>query len=46
MVIKKREDVTKQGSVKYVEENSVFGEVCYYHLFNFNVSHIVTQVNK
>ena len=29
MVYNKREDVTKQGSVKYAEEKSVFGEVCY-----------------
>ena len=26
---KKREDVTKQGSVKYAEANSVFREVCH-----------------
>ena len=31
-------------SVKYSEENSVFGEVSYQYLFNFNL--IVTQVSK
>ena len=29
MLITKREEVTKQGSVKYSEENSVLGEVSY-----------------
>ena len=34
MVITKREDITKQVSVKQSEENSVFGEVSYKYLFN------------
>ena len=35
MVITKREDVTKKGFCK-IEEKSVFGEVSYWYLFNFN----------
>ena len=35
MVITKRGDVTKQVSVKCSEENSVFGRVSYYLLFEF-----------
>ena len=35
MVKTKREDVTKQGSYKYFEENSVFGKVSYKYLFSF-----------
>ena len=31
----KREDVIKQGFCKYSEENSYFGEVPHYYLFNF-----------
>ena len=47
MVITKHEDihVTKHKvSVNYSEENSVFGEVSYQYLFNFNFNLIVTQV--
>ena len=35
MLMTKREDVTKQGSVKHSEENSVFREVSYWSLFIF-----------
>ena len=37
IVITKREDVTKQISVKHSEENSVFREFSYKYLFNFVV---------
>ena len=36
MVITTSKDVTKQGFCKCSEENSVFGRVSYYLLFEFN----------
>ena len=35
MLITKSEDATKKVSVKYSEENSVFGRVSYYLLLEF-----------